>query len=207
MGISPANARGIARPTLHCRGSTRARVRIAWPGEQDLARGARLFDGKHVPSKVRRWAYLFATASAANGVDPHLVAAVIRVESDGDPLAWNLDSDAHGLMQVLHASFDPVANIRTGVSMLAGFERRFGSRDLALAAYNAGPGAVQTYAGIPPYTETQTYVVMVDYYRDLFAGERLSAPRVRAFKHAVAEAEAFYRRVCGGKSSDVRSQY
>jgi soluble lytic murein transglycosylase-like protein len=121
----------------------------------------------------------------------------MRVESDGDPLIWNLDSDARGLMQVLHASFQPAANLEAGVSMLSALQHQFGNRDLVLAAYNAGPGSVQQYGGIPPFVETRDYVVLVDYYRDLFAGEHLSAARTARFNAAWADLVAYYRRICG----------
>jgi soluble lytic murein transglycosylase-like protein len=150
-----------------------------------------------MPGRVHRWAYLIVPAARAAGVDPYLVAGVMRVESGGDPLAWNLDSDAHGLMQVLHASFRPAVNIHLAVSMLASLQRQFGARDLVLAGYNAGPGAVQQYGGIPPYTETRDYVVMVDYFRDLYASVHLSPARVAHFKAARDELDAYYKRICG----------
>jgi soluble lytic murein transglycosylase-like protein len=150
-----------------------------------------------VPHLVRRWAYLIVPDSNAAGVDPYLVAGVMELESHGDPLIWNLDSDARGLMQVLHAPFEPAINVRVGVSTLGVLQRQFGSRDLALAAYNAGPGSVQYYGGVPPFPETRDYVVLVDYYRDLYAGVKLSAARTARFKAAWADLVAHYRRICG----------
>lgn len=185
------------RDASRCRGSTHAHVPINWPTAADIAVDRRLHWAARSPLRIRRWAYLIVPDAAANGVDPYLVAGVMRVESNGDPLVWNLDSDARGLMQVLHASFDPTTNIRSGVSMLGALQRQFGSRDLVLAGYNAGPGSVEQYGGIPPFTETQDYVVLVDYYRDLFAGVKLSAVRIARFKAALADLQAYYRRVCG----------
>jgi soluble lytic murein transglycosylase-like protein len=150
-----------------------------------------------VPARVRRWAYLIVPDAAAAGVDAYLVAAVTQIESLGDPLAWNLDSDARGLMQVLHASFEPAINVRVGVGMLGALQKQFGRRDLILAAYNAGPGAVEQYGGIPPFTETRDYVVLAEYERDRFAGLRLSAARTARFKAALADLAAFKRRMCG----------
>jgi soluble lytic murein transglycosylase-like protein len=187
----------MARPLARCRGDTHAHVHITWPTAPDLATNRSLHWGSHMSSQIRRWAYLIVPDARANGLDPYLVAGVMRVESNGDPLIWNLDSDARGLMQVLHASFEPAANMQLGVSMLGELQRQFGSRDLVLAGYNAGPGAVQQYGGIPPYTETRDYVVMVDYYRDLYAGVKLSSTRVAAFKAALADLQAYFRRVCG----------
>lgn len=170
---------------------------ITWPSKVNRAANATFHWRKAVPWKVRRWAYLIVPASRANGLDPYLVAAVIRAESSGDPLAWQLDSDAHGLMQVLHASFEPAVNIRLGTAMLSGFMHQFGSRDLGLAAYNAGPGAVQQYGGVPPFVETRSYVLMVSYWRDQFAGAPITAARTAQFNAATRAVEAYYKRLCG----------
>ena len=170
---------------------------ITWPTAADLAINRRLHWGAHVPARVRRWAYLIVPDAAAAGVDSYLVAAVMQIESLGDPLAWNLDSDARGLMQVLHASFEPAINVRVGVGMLGALQQQFGRRDLMLAAYNAGPGAVEQYGGIPPFTETRAYVVLAEYDRDRYAGLHLSAARTARFKAALADLAAFKRRICG----------
>ena len=100
-------------------------------------------------------------------VDPVLVRAVIQVESSFDPLCVSRRG-ARGLMQLMpdtakqygvHRIFDPDENIRGGVHYLSDLLRMF-PNDLprTLAAYNAGENAVLKYAGIPPYTETMTYV-------------------------------------------------
>jgi hypothetical protein len=122
---------------------------------------------------VRRWAYLIIPAARANGIPPDMVAAVITVESEGDPTAWNSSSDARGLMQILHGPFDPSANIDEGTSMLAGLKQEFGTWRLALAAYNAGPGAVTEYGGVPPYQETQDYVVIVQFLYRKYSNQSL----------------------------------
>jgi soluble lytic murein transglycosylase-like protein len=121
----------------------------------------------------------------------------MRLESDGDPLIWNLDSDARGLMQVVHASFEPSLNIRSGIALLSALQRRFGARDLVLAGYNAGPGAVSQYGGIPPYPETRDYVIIAEFYADRFAGVHLSAARTAHFHAGWHDLVAFYRRICG----------
>jgi hypothetical protein len=101
------------------------------------------------------------------GVDPVLVHAVIQVESDFNPLCVSR-TGARGLMQLMPETakrygvkrvHDPEENIRGGVRYLADLLQMFSS-DLprALAAYNAGENAVIRYSGIPPYSETMTYV-------------------------------------------------
>jgi len=103
-------------------------------------------------------------------VDPHLVQAIITVESNFDPHAVSR-AGAQGLMQLMPDTaaryrvedpFDPHANIEGGIRYLRDLLRLFPS-DLrhVLAAYNAGEGAVQQYGGIPPYPETQRYVERV----------------------------------------------
>jgi soluble lytic murein transglycosylase-like protein len=103
-------------------------------------------------------------------VDPHLVRAIITVESNFDPHAVSR-AGAQGLMQLMPDTaaryrvedpFDPQANIEGGIRYLRDLLRLFPS-DLrhVLAAYNAGEGAVQQYGGIPPYPETQRYVERV----------------------------------------------
>jgi soluble lytic murein transglycosylase-like protein len=104
------------------------------------------------------------------GVPESLVSAVIRAESGFDPRAVSRKG-ARGLMQLMPStantlgvrdSFNPQQNIDGGVRHLRGLIERFGSNlPLAIAAYNAGEGAVTRYGGIPPYPETQEYVARV----------------------------------------------
>jgi soluble lytic murein transglycosylase len=109
------------------------------------------------------------------GLDPHLVRAVIYVESGENPRAVS-PKGAEGLMQLMpetarelgvQNALRPRENIRGGVSYLASLLDRFDGRlEWALAAYNAGPGAVERHGGIPPYPETQAFVRKVlDVYR------------------------------------------
>jgi len=119
-------------------------------------------------SKLRDTAYaeLIAAAAETHGVDPILVQALIQVESNYKPRARS-HKGAMGLMQLMPAvareykvrnAYDPAANIAAGVQKLKGLIETFGDTALALAAYNAGEGAVMKFNGIPPYRETQNYV-------------------------------------------------
>ncbi len=102
------------------------------------------------------------------GVDASIVRAVIQVESGYQPRARS-PKGAVGLMQVMPATgrrygitnlYDPSANIRAGVTHLKALLDRF-PLTLALAAYNAGEGTVERFAGIPPYPETLDYVARI----------------------------------------------
>jgi soluble lytic murein transglycosylase-like protein len=115
-----------------------------------------------VPAQVDA---LISAAAAAHDVDPDLVRAVIRVESAYKSKARS-PKGAMGLMQLMPATareygvknpYDPSENIHAGVKHLRMLLDRFGLR-LAVAAYNAGAGAVQRYGGVPPYRETREYV-------------------------------------------------
>ena len=115
------------------------------------------------------YADLFVQAGARYGVSPKLLAAVAKVESGYDPNAVS-KAGARGLMQLMPTTarglgvtdpFDPEQAINGGAKLLAQNLREFKSLPLALAAYNAGGGAVHRYGGIPPYAETRAYVPKV----------------------------------------------
>ena len=118
-----------------------------------------------------------AAAAAKYGVDPALLAGVVKQESNFNPNAQSgvgakgltqlMDSTARGLG--VTNSFDPAQSLDGGAKFLGGLLKQFhGDQSLALAAYNAGPGAVQKYGGIPPYQETQRYVPLVLGYATQF---------------------------------------
>lgn len=99
-------------------------------------------------------------------LDPILIEEVIRQESNFKPTAVSR-SGAQGLMQLMPGTADmlgvsdsnnPRQNVRGGSRYLAEQLTTFGRLDLALAAYNAGPGSVRAHGGIPPYAETRNYV-------------------------------------------------
>ncbi len=103
------------------------------------------------------------------GLDPRLVQAVIEVESGYKAEAVS-HAGAEGVMQIMPGTqvdlgvtrpFDPDDNIRGGVKYLRMMLNRFGSLELALAAYNAGPGQVEKHGGVPPFQETENYVKLV----------------------------------------------
>ncbi|MGZ3528179.1 MAG: lytic transglycosylase domain-containing protein [Vulcanimicrobiaceae bacterium] len=110
---------------------------------------------------------LVSANSAAWGVDPALVKAIIANESGFNANATSR-TGAQGLMQLepetatglgVSNAYDPAQNVWGGTRYIRGLLERFhGDMRLAVAAYNAGPGAVEKYDGVPPYAETQNYV-------------------------------------------------
>lgn len=116
-------------------------------------------------------------AAARNGVDPAVLHGLIQQESGFDPSATS-SAGAMGLTQLMPATastlgvanpFDPAESIEGGARYLGELLRQFaGNTEDALAAYNAGPGAVQEYGGIPPYPETQNYVSSVLGYAESY---------------------------------------
>ena len=124
----------------------------------------------------KHWGYdgLIGLTAREQRVQPALVKAVIAAESNFDPGAISRKG-AQGLMQLMPATaeqlgiddpLEPTDNVRGGTRYLRSMLDRYGDLSRAIAAYNAGPTAVDHYGGIPPYRETQDYVNRVlTYYR------------------------------------------
>lgn len=132
-----------------------------------------------IPEWIRR-------AALAEGVDPALAAAIVEVESGFDPAARS-ERGAVGLMQVLPgtallvgvaAHEEPSENLKAGCRYLRLlFEDFGGDVELVVAAYNAGPGAVYRFGGIPPFRETQTFVARVAEAYAQMTGQPLETAR------------------------------
>ncbi|MDY0013533.1 MAG: lytic transglycosylase domain-containing protein [Rhodocyclaceae bacterium] len=146
-------------------------LREGRPGQRAVAPGA--------PSRPAQLAPLIAAAARHARVDPALVEAVARAESGFNPAALS-PRGARGLMQLMPATarrygvddpFDPAQNLLGGARYLRDLLDRYASLPLALAAYNAGEGAVERHGNaIPPYAETLAYVPRVlDHYSRLRA--------------------------------------
>lgn len=122
-----------------------------------------------MPKSAAPWQPYIKAYSSAAGVDYRLVNAVIMQESGFNPTARS-PSGAYGLMQLMPATAaslgvdhtDPLQNLWGGIWYLSSLLSHYGGDlRMALAGYNAGPGAVARYGGIPPFKETQAYVPSV----------------------------------------------
>ena len=126
---------------------------------------------------IKEYKGIISQASKRFGLDPSLIKAVIKAESDFDHEAVSRVG-AQGLMQLMPQTadamdvgdpFDPEENIFGGARYLSQLLKRFkNDKLLALAAYNAGPEAVEIHKGVPPYSETKTFIKRVMNYYKLF---------------------------------------
>jgi soluble lytic murein transglycosylase-like protein len=128
---------------------------------------------RRAPAQTR-YDELIGETARSYRLPPALVKAVIAAESAFDPGAVSRKG-AQGLMQLMPETaeslgvddpLEPASNVRGGAGYLRAMIDRYGDLSRALAAYNAGPNAVDRYGGVPPYRETQDYVDRVlTYYR------------------------------------------
>jgi len=172
---------GVTLTNVYRKDRKAVRLRREPPPAPPVAKRPRKAEaGKAAPGTLP-YATLVAAAAAEQGLPEALLHAVIRAESNYDPNALS-PRGAAGLMQLMPATarelgvadvWDPAANIRGGARYLKRLLEMFDQDlDLAVAAYNAGPGAViGNGSAIPPFAETQRYVPRVlEYYRRLLAG-------------------------------------
>jgi Rod binding domain-containing protein len=147
----------------------------SWMIDKSFVPSGTIAPAQNTMNRVTMWSSYITEAGIANDVDPRLISAIIAQESGGNPAAVS-PKGAKGLMQLIDSTardmgvtqvFNPRDNIMGGAKYLRQMLDRYnGDETRALAAYNAGPGAVDQYNGIPPYTETQRYVGSVLNLRD-----------------------------------------
>ena len=154
--------------------------------------GAALIRTTKPPNRrAAQYESLIEEHAALNTISPDLVRALIHAESAFNPRALS-PKGAMGLMQLMPGTaaefgvldaFNPVENVRAGVKYLKQLLNSYGGRvELALAAYNAGPGAVKKYGGtVPPYRETRNYVAKVSENAGS-AGTLPAAPPTQVFR-------------------------
>ncbi len=149
-------------------------------GRRTATKSCRGMNNSRLAERARNYKKEITQYASQYDIDSKLILAVIRNESCFDRSAVS-SAGAQGLMQLMPAtarwlgvtdSFSPDQNIRGGTKYLSDLVKRYDNNiKMALAAYNAGPGAVAKYGGVPPYAETQKYIEKVmksyqDYLRD-----------------------------------------
>ncbi|MEZ5266831.1 MAG: transglycosylase SLT domain-containing protein [Acidimicrobiales bacterium] len=148
-----------------------------------------------LPEEAEAFRDEFIAASQATGVPLRVLLAVAWAESAFDPGAES-GVGAQGMMQLMPGTAaglgvdpsDPAQNIMGGARYLAAQYQNFGSWELAFAAYNAGPGAVQQYGGVPPYRETENYIAVIGTYLDRLGG--VGGPAAAAAASALSTQQA-----------------
>jgi soluble lytic murein transglycosylase-like protein len=175
--VTPAGSQAVGggfASALQAASSTGASTAAYEPAAQSVGAG----------SESGEYESLVQQAAARNGLDPAVLHGVIQQESGFDPSATS-SAGAEGLTQLMPGTassmgvanpLDPAESIEGGARYLGQLMRQFnGATTDALAAYNAGPGAVQQYGGVPPYAETQSYVTKVLGYAEAFRQSHPSA--------------------------------
>ncbi len=167
--VAPIGALGVANPAVANPGV--ANQGIATAGVANLGVAA-----EGVPGSSQ-YDPLVEQAAARYGIDPAVLHGLIQQESGFDPEAQS-SAGAAGLTQLMPGTasslgvanpLNPAESIEGGARYLSQMMSRFGGNtEDALAAYNAGPGAVQQYGGVPPYAETQSYVQKVLGYAEAY---------------------------------------
>lgn len=125
--------------------------------------------------KTGNFGDVYQEAATKSGIDANLLRAVAEVESGGNPNAVS-SAGAMGMMQLMPGTasslgvenpFDARENVIGGAQYLKKLSQRYGDLPRTLAAYNAGPGAVDRHGGVPPYQETQNYIKkVIQHYQD-----------------------------------------
>jgi soluble lytic murein transglycosylase-like protein len=149
--------------------SATATAPTAAPAATTASAGLMSVGASELPADVPYGAEITAAAKK-HGIDPALLAGLVKQESGFNPTAGS-SAGARGLTQLMPGTaaglgvtdvLDPIQNLDGGAKYLRQQLDAFGGDvTRALAAYNAGPGAVQRYGGVPPYAETQNYVRIV----------------------------------------------
>lgn len=138
-------------------------------GSRDVKGGSYVGPSGLPPWVPARYRSMIVDAAQKYNVQPVLLAAQLKAESDFNPSSVS-PAGAQGIAQFMPGTarsvglgdpFDPRASIFAEAKLMAQLIRQFGSIAKALAAYNAGPGAVQKYGGVPPFAETQSYVAKI----------------------------------------------
>ena len=145
-----------------------ASVRLTPKGKQKATASTSGMIPRYAGKYRGEWLAAARAAAARHGLPEDLFLRLVQQESGFNPGAVS-PKGATGLAQLMPGTaqqlgvdiHDPLQNLEGGARYLAKMKARFGTWDLALAAYNAGPGAVERHDGIPPYAETQNYVKVI----------------------------------------------